>query len=57
MIRHVCPHQQVLGSLVELDIAADHVVRGCWNSLGHSNPNHCQWGVQIAFLKGIDWIF
>lgn len=26
MIRHACPHQQVLGSLVELDLAADHVV-------------------------------
>lgn len=45
MIRHACPHQQVLCSPVELDLAADHVVRGaCWNRLGHSNPNHCHHG-------------
>lgn len=28
MMRRACPHQQVLYSLVELDLAADHVVRG-----------------------------
>lgn len=38
MIRHACPHQQVVCTLVELDLAADHVVRGCWESIGHSNP-------------------
>lgn len=46
MIRQVCHHQQDLGSLVELDLAADHVIKARWKSLGHLNlnPTHCQMG-------------
>lgn len=44
MIRQVCHHLQDLHSLVELDLAADHVIKGHWKSLGHLNPTHCQMG-------------
>ena len=52
MIRHACPHQQVLCSLVEPDWAADHVVRGLLEQLrSFKILTTASGGVQIAFLK------
>lgn len=36
-------------------IAADHVVRGSWNSLGHSNPNPCQQGGSKLLFSNRRW--
>lgn len=45
----------ISSSFVELDMAANHVVRGWWNSWGHSNANLCQqgggWGGGGAVLQ------